>query len=70
MQGCYRVKDDGVIEVIRKCQRLQKLNVQGLNFISDATVRALAQNHPATLRSLNVWSRTPSLRDDEAPLAS
>ena len=55
LKGCYRVKDPGVVAVVRGCTQLEKLDLQALAAITDQAVRALAEHHPTTLRSLNIW---------------
>lgn len=63
LKGCYRVKDPGVVAVVRGCTQLEKLDLQALAAITDQTVRALAEHHPTTLRSLNIWG-CPMVRDE------
>lgn len=54
-QGCYRVKEKGVVELVQKCKELQRLDLQGLTITGDKVLDCLAQNHPETLRYLNIW---------------
>ena len=55
LQGCVHIGDEALYQLVRRCSRLQLVNLHGCRNVQDDGVMELAENSPA-LRYLYVES--------------
>ena len=47
MQGCIHIGDEALYQLVRRCSRLQLVNLHGCRNVQDDGVMELAENSPA-----------------------
>ena len=47
MQGCVHIGDEALYQLVRRCSRLQLVNLHGCRNVQDDGVMELAENSPA-----------------------